>query len=128
MRILLDTHILLWAVADDPQLSPRARALIEDESNELLFSSVSLSEISLKHAVHPQDMVVNAAEARRTFESSGFKELIYDADMATTLDGMALHHKDPFDRMLIAQAKTSGIKIMSHDKAFPAYGDFVLAV
>ena len=128
MELLLDTHILLWLVTDSPLLSSKARAMIEDVNNTCLFSPVSISEISQKHKKHPDWLSFDGEAARNEFLSVGICELPFTATNAAEADSLELFHSDPFDRMLLAQAKSEQIKIMSHDSQFPQYGDFVIAV
>ena len=128
MRLLLDTHVMLWAMLDDARLTEAARKAIEDERNEVYFSVVSLCEISLKRMAHPDRMSVDAAGARAAFLAAGYGELPFGASHAEAMDTLPLLHRDPFDRMLLAQAKAEGMKLLSHDNRFPAYGDFVIAV
>ena len=128
MELLLDTHILLWLVTDSPLLSPKARAMIVDVHSTCLFSPFSISEISLKHKKHPDQMSFNGDAARAEFLSVGISECPLTSANAAEADSLELFHSDPFDRMLLAQAKSKGIKIMSHDKQFPQYGDFVIHV
>ena len=126
MRLLLDTHVLLWLTTDDAKLSKRTRTLIEDVDNECLFSPVSIAEIALKHKKHPDLMPFDGTEARSVFIRDGLLELSLTARHAAEADSLELYHSDPFDRMLLAQAKSAGIKIVSHDRQFPQYGDFVI--
>ena len=128
MRVLLDTHIMLWSMCADHRLSSEARAVIEDEGNELYFSSVSLCEISIKRKIHPGQMPVCASEARKAFVANGYGELPFEASHAEAMDALPLLHRDPFDRMILAQAKAEGMKVLSHDNRFLGYGDFVIAV
>ena len=128
MRILLDTHIMLWSMCGDPRLSGAARAIIENESNELYFSSASLCEISIKRKIQPGQMPVCAREARDAFVANGYVELPFEAFHAEAMDDLPMLHRDPFDRMILAQAKAEGMKVLSHDKRFPCYGDFMIAV
>ena len=128
MELLLDTHILLWLVTDSPRLSSKARAMIGDVNNTCLFSPVSISEISQKHKKHPDMLSFDGEAARNEFLSVGICELPLTATNAAEADSLELFHSDPFDRMLLAQAKSEQIKILSHDRHFPRYGDFVIAV
>ena len=128
MRVLIDTHIALWAMANDSRLSMAARNIIEDEDNELFFSALSLCEISLKHKVHPDQMPVDAHDAKAAFVAVGYIELLFDSSHAEAMDELPMFHRDPFDRMLLAQAKAENMKLLSHDNRFPPYGDFVIAV
>ena len=127
MRVLLDTHIMLWAMTNDPRLSKVAREIREDEQNEVYFSVASLCEISLKRKIHPGHMPVCAREAKELFVADGYLELSFDSSHAEAMDDLPLLHRDPFDRMLLAQAKSEGMKLLSHDNRFSSYGDFVIA-
>lgn len=119
MRILLDTHILLWWLADDPSLPPQAAATIADAATEVVVSAASVWEISIKRAAgrldSPDDLL--AALSANEFDS-----LAMTADHALTAGGLPLHHSDPFDRMLIAQAQTEGLTLVSIDSRFSDYG------
>ena len=128
MKLLLDTHILLWLVTDSPKLSSKARALIEDIDNECLFSPVSIAEISLKHMKHSDLLSFDGEAARSEFIDVGISEIPFTSTDAAGSDSLELFHNDPFDRMLLAQAKSEGIMIVSHDRQFPQYGDFVISV
>ena len=94
----------------------------------MYYSSVSIAEISIKHKVHPEDMALSGGEAAEVIPELGCMTLDLKPKHAATLDRLPLHHRDPFDRMLLAQAKEEGMKLMSHDNRFPAYGDFVISV
>lgn len=128
MKILLDTHILIWMLVDSPFLSREARALLASSENEMYYSSVSIAEISIKHKVHPEEMALSGDEAAGVIPELGCMTLDFKPKHAATLDSLPPHHRDPFDRMLLAQAKEEGMKLMSHDNRFPAYGDFVISV
>ena len=127
MKLLLDTHILLWLVTDSPKLSSVARALIEDIDNVCLFSPASIAEISLKHKKHPDQLSFDGEAARNEFIDVGISELPLTSTSAAGADSLELFHNDPFDRMLLAQAKSEEIMIVSHDRQFPQYGDFVIS-
>ena len=128
MDLLLDTHILLWIVTDNPLLSSKARAIIGDVHNTCLFSPVSISEISLKHKKHPDLLSFNGGAARSEFLAIGICEPPLTSANAAEADSLELFHNDPFDRMLLAQAKAEGMMLMSHDRQFPQYGSFVIHV
>ena len=128
MRVILDTHIMIWAIQGTSRLSQSVRDIINDDNNDVYFSTVSLIEISIKRKAHPEDMPFDAREARKLFVENGYEELPMDSSHAETMDDLPLLHRDPFDRMLLAQAKAEGFKVVSHDNRFSAYGDFVIAV
>ncbi len=128
MRVLLDTHILLWALGDSPHLTKQARSIIIDECNECFFSPVSLAEIAIKHQKYPRQMVLTADAARAALITSGYRELPYAARHAAAMDNLPPHHAVPFGRMLVAQALSEGMKFMSHDDKVAKYGDVVIRV
>ena len=128
MRVILDTHVILWALADSRLLSTKARRIIADEGNECLYSPVSLVEISIKHRKHPKDMPLSAEEARAAFLAAGYRELPFSSAHAASVDELEPYHTDPFDRMLIAQAMAEGCSLISHDDAVAKYGDMVVHV
>lgn len=129
MRLLLDTHIALWAIVDDPRLPEVAATLIGDETNEIVVSAASIWEIAIKHRLargRPSDMPVSGIEAQRYFEEAGYALLSISADHAAAIDGLPLIHGDPFDRMLIAQALHEPLRLLSCDAVLAGYGDMVL--
>ena len=128
MNILLDTHVLIWMLQDSPALSEDAREILASYETKMYVSSVSVAEISIKHSVHPEGMVLSGIETSDVLPKLGCGALDFTPKHAAMLDSLPLLHRDPFDRMLIAQAKAEGMKIMSHDLQFPQYGDFVIAV
>ena len=128
MRVLLDTHILLWMIGESRSLSAAARCILADEANELFFSPISIAEVAVKRQKNAALMPLSPDDVRFGAEESGVRELTFDSSHAVALTMLPTHHRDPFDRMLLAQAKSSGMRILSHDNRFPAYGDFVIAV
>ena len=128
MRYLLDTHIVIWAMVGSRNLSDAARLILQDPDNVFYVSSASIWEVSIKHSVRPSEIPVTSEQMIRFCRNSGIVELPVNFGQAQTVSGLPLLHNDPFDRMLLAQAKSEGIKIMSHDRQFPQYGDFVIPV
>ena len=128
MRVLLDTHILLWMIGESRSLSAAARRILADEANELFFSPISIAEVAVKRQKNAALMPLSPDDVRFGAEESGVRELTFDSSHAVALTMLPTHHRDPFDRMLLAQARSSGMRILSHDNRFPAYGDFVIAV
>ncbi len=120
MRILLDTHAFLWAISDDARLGDVSRSLIFDQAERVLLSQISLWEIAIKHALARADMPVSAAEACSWAEASGF-DLLPLAHILT-LEQLPLHHRDPFDRLLVAQAISEPLTLLSADAALVPYG------
>lgn len=128
MNILLDTHIALWAVTDSPRLPDQAKAQIANPKNHIWISTVSLWEIAIKHSLGKGDMPVNAKQALHYFQLSGYQILAIEAEHTLAVADLANHHQDPFDRLLIAQAITEPMRLMTHDSNIIKYGDMVIAV
>jgi len=127
MKILLDTHMLLWALLDSPELPARARYLIEDANNDIYYSIVSLWEIQIKHLRHPEEMPVDVKEIEFYCEDSGFHNLpirrVHVERLADILEPLNVKHKDPFDRMLISQALVDGMILLTKDKRIAQYDE-----
>lgn len=124
MNLLLDTHALLWWLADDGRLSPAARAAISDGDNLVAVSAASAWEISIKKALGklqaPDDLAAVIAEC-------DLQPLPITIQHATLAGALPRHHDDPFDRMLVAQAAREGLTVVTAGPAFAAYGVDVLA-
>lgn len=123
MRLLLDTHALIWWVLGDPLLSAKASAAIADTDNDVFVSAASAWEISIKHKIGklPPEAVILAGNVAGVVASEGFTELpvtMMHGQIAGALDS---HHKDPFDRMLIAQGLAEGLTLISNETQFDAY-------
>lgn len=128
MKILLDTHIALWAIADTSKLPDKVIKLLEEESNEVFYSVASVWEIAIKHIIKPENMPVSEEDFVRLCEDTGFTRLPIETEhifLLKTLSrpGDAPKHNDPFDRMLIAQAKSENLMLLTHDSQFPYYGE-----
>ena len=123
MRLLLDTHALLWWLAGDEALSNTARGAIGDPDNEIFVSAAAAWEIATKYRLGrlPGAAIV-AADIRSAVASQGFIELPIDIRDGQTAGGLPAIHKDPFDRMLIAQAIAADMVIVSNEGLFNAYG------
>ena len=128
MRVLLDTHVLLWMIGESQSLSDSALRVLADEMNELFFSSISIAEVAIKHQKNAVLMPLSPDDVRFAAKECGVQELEFNSGHAVVLGTLPLLHRDPFDRMLIAQAKAEGMKIVSHDRQFSQYGDFVIDV
>ena len=121
MRLLLDTHLLLWIVFRQERLSPRAARMIGDEENTLIFSTISLVEIAIKRALGRQSFQVDPAVMRRALLDSGYEELSVLGEHAVAVTDLPPLHKDPFDRLLVAQAKAEGITLLTSDRIIADY-------
>ncbi len=121
MKILVDTHILIWLLSGDSMLSRSAQRILEDERNEIYFSSINIAEIAIKHVKNPLLMPLTPEQVREAALENNLRELDFGSSHAVALASLPLHHKDPFDRMLIAQAEGSQMKLMSHDDFIALY-------
>lgn len=121
MKLLLDTHLLLWAAGSPEQLPTAARLLLEDPHNELLFSAASLWEIVIKHGLGRPDFQVDARVLRRGLLDNGYQELAITSEHTVSLAGLPPIHKDPFDRILVAQAMVEGIFLLTADPVLAQY-------
>lgn len=121
MKLLLDTHLLLWAASDPSKLSAEAISFINDAENILFFSAASLWEIAIKQGLGRDDFQVNAGLLRRGLLDNGYQELTIRSEHAIAISVLAPIHKDPFDRMLIAQAMVEGIILLSSDEVVARY-------
>lgn len=131
MRLLLDTHIALWAVADDRRLPARARELITEPANEVFVSVANLWEIAIKHALARggvNDMPISAQQARGYFREAGYVVLDIIPAHAVAVEGLPQLHADPFDRMLIAQALAEPLRLLTHDARAARYSDTFIVV
>ncbi len=121
MKLLLDTHLLLWGVIADKRLSPAARDLLENSENVLLFSAVSIWEVAIKHGLGRKDFVVEPSLLRRALLDHEYAELPVTSDHAMAVDILPHIHKDPFDRLLVAQALIEGITLLTSDTVVAKY-------
>lgn len=121
MNLLLDTHVLLWAAGASRQLPAEARALIEDPENRLFFSAASLWEIAIKKGLGRRDFSVDPRLLRRGLLENGYVELPVTGAHAAAVDLLPPIHKDPFDRILIAQAQFEGLTLLTADEVVARY-------
>ena len=121
MKLLLDTHLLLWAAGEPQRLSKPARALIGNPDNELLFSAASLWEVAIKRGLGREDFKVDARLLRRGLLDNGYSELPIISDHVVATESLPLNHKDPFDRILVAQATVEGVTLLTIDSLLSRY-------
>ncbi len=127
MRLLLDTHVALWAVTSSARLSATARALIEDPGNEIWVSAVSLWEIAIKHSLGRDRMPISGQEAADWFETSGYRFLPVAPTHAIGVADLPRLHADPFDRLLVSQSMLEPMRLLTSDTRVQAYGGNVIA-
>ena len=125
MRVLLDTHILLWCLADNPKLSNQARRLIEN-ATEVYISAASYWELAIKIGLGKLE--VDLLEIRQAAEQSGFMEVPISSEHAIAILGLANHHKDPFDRLIVATAITEPMRLITADKLVAQYTELATLV
>ncbi len=121
MKLLLDTHLLLWAAGTPDRLPAAARDLVEDPGNILIFSVASLWEIAIKRGLERNDFRVDPRLLRRGLIDNGYVELAITSEHVVAVDSLPPLHRDPFDRLLIAQATAEGVTLLTSDKALAAY-------
>jgi PIN domain nuclease of toxin-antitoxin system len=128
LRLLLDTHVALWAITDSPRLSDAARALLIDPANEVWVSAVSVWEIAIKHGLGRGDMPVSGEQALGYFRQAGYRLLAISPDHAAAVGGLPPLHADPFDRLLVAQALTEPFRLLTADDTVVRYGATIVRV
>ncbi len=121
MKLLLDTHLLLWAAGMPDRLSAEALALIEDQANELIYSAASIWEISIKSSLGRPDFQVDPRLLRRALLDNSYMELPITGDHAAAVGGLPTLHGDPFDRLLIAQSMVEGVLLLTSDSLVARY-------
>ena len=128
MNLLLDTHILLWAAGQPERLSQSTRTLLTTPENSLFFSAASIWEIVIKLGLGREDFKVDPYRLVKMLVAHGYTELSVTAEHALRVDSLPLLHKDPFDRLLLAQARTEGMLLLTGDALISQYKESVLTV
>jgi PIN domain nuclease of toxin-antitoxin system len=128
MRLLLDTHVLLWSLGAPHRLGPQARSEIEDHNNEVLFSAASIWEIAIKSALKRADFAVSPDTVQKAAIQVGFTELPVRSGAAARVASLASYHRDPFDRLLIAQALSEHTPFYTADDQLARYSELVRVI
>jgi PIN domain nuclease of toxin-antitoxin system len=128
MKLLLDTHVLLWAAGLPDRLPAAARDLIAEPRNELLFSAASLWEIAIKRGLGRPEFAVDSRLLRRGLLDNGYQELPVTGEHAVAIESLPPIHKDPFDRLLVAQAMVEGVTLLTADPWVARYPAPIRAV
>ncbi len=125
MRLLLDTHVLLWAAAEPGRIPPAVRERIESPENDVLFSAASIWELAIKMQTGRVNLPVAPEDITAAAVRMGFVELPVTSAHAAGVRGLPLHHRDPFDRILIAQALHEPARLLTVDRVLSKYSDLV---
>jgi PIN domain nuclease of toxin-antitoxin system len=128
VRVLLDTHLLLWSMASSRRLPRSARSLILDSSNEVFYSAASVWEVAIKSALRRRDFRANPTVLVRALAQSGFSELPVTSAHAARVAGLPAIHRDPFDRLLVAQSLAEPMMLLTNDAVLERYGPLVQVV
>ena len=133
MKLLLDTHIILWALDDNPKLPNQARALIMDAQNDIYYSSASIWETTIKYMSRPDKIRISGSKLSELCREMGYQMLPIADNHVKVLETLVYHnknqvHNDPFDRIMIAQAKADGLKFVTHDSKIPFYEEACVMV
>jgi PIN domain nuclease of toxin-antitoxin system len=128
VRLLLDTHVLLWALIEPKRLSAEFQAVLENPDHEVLFSAASVWEMSIKAALGRADFRVAPATIVEAAQATGFIELPVRAAAALKVAALPHHHRDPFDRLLVAQAMTEPAALYTADAQLGAYSELVVCI
>jgi PIN domain nuclease of toxin-antitoxin system len=128
VRVLLDTHLLLWSVASSRRLPKGARFTILDAANEVFYSAASVWEIAIKSTLRRRDFKANPTVLVRALALSGFSELPVTAAHAARVAGLPAIHRDPFDRLLVAQSLAEPMTLLTNDAVLARYGPLVQLV
>lgn len=121
MKLLLDTHVLLWAAGQPDRMSSTMREMLEEPRNDLVFSVVSLWEVLIKSSLRREDFQADARLLRRGLMENGYHELEIKGEHTLAVEGLPPIHKDPFDRMLVAQSIVEGILLLTADPQVAQY-------
>ena len=128
MKYLLDTHLLLWAIAGDKRFPAKVRALLAEDGAEAFFSAASVWEVAIKNGIPRRSVGIPADAFRRECLAAGFRELPVDARHAAAVESLPHRHEDPFDRILLVQAAAEDCLLLTRDAILPEYGSPVQAV
>jgi PIN domain nuclease of toxin-antitoxin system len=128
VKLLIDTHLLLWLALGSSKLSARARAVIEEPGNSLFFSAASIWEVAIKSGLDRDDFNVDPRLLRRGLLDNGYEELAIDSRHAIAILDLLPLHKDPFDRILVAQAMVEGMTLATADEAVARYPGTTLKI
>lgn len=121
MNYLIDTHILLWYMVGDKRIDHKIQTKIEDEKNTIFLSNASLWKITIKLSIGKLKLKGTLAELKQYLDDKSFRILEFDFEDLETLKNLPFHHQDPFDRLIVAQAKTKNLEIITDDEHVKLY-------
>jgi len=128
MNILLDTHIALWSLVDDARLDKKARTMIERRDNRIFWSVASMWEVAIKHSLKPDRIPLSGVEFMHYCEQAGYECLPIRERHVMALETLPQIHADPFDRILVSQARAEAVVLLTHDTILSGYGELVVVV
>lgn len=131
MRLLLDTHVAIWAITGDPSLPPATASMIADPANDVAVSMATLWEIAIKNSLRRSaatSIGLSTQEAAREFAAASFEFIDIALRHVSAVEHLPRIHGDPFDRLLVATALADTFRLMTHDRALAAYGDHIMLV
>jgi PIN domain nuclease of toxin-antitoxin system len=128
MRLLLDSQVALWGLTNDPRLTLKAKEFILNPANDIFISVASIWEISIKYQLGRGDMPVSGSRATELFTAAGYELLPIQAAHAIAVETLPSIHNDPFDRLLIGQALTEPMRLITHDRTVVQYSDTIIFV
>ena len=129
MRVLVDTHVLIWmAMESMEKLSPLAITMVGSKENDVWFSAISILEIAIKQSLGRSDFNLDAATIRQAFLDIGFRELTVNGDQSAYVARLPILHRDPFDRLLVAQANVEGMTLITADAQVARYPGPILQI
>ena len=128
MRLLLDTHVLLWALASPDRISPDVRETIESAENDVLFSAASIWEVAIKAGIGRLRLKIPVDKIQEAAQASNFEELPVLSTHAAATAALPAHHRDPFDRLLVAQALREPARLLTADRRLAVYSDLVQVI
>ncbi len=128
MNLLLDTHIALWAITDNPKLSVVAREMILAPRATVWVSAVTVWEIAIKYSLGRETMPVSGKKALQYFRQAGYRFLAVEPEHAAAVEDLTAYHQDPFDRLLVAQALVEPMRLMTHDATVARYSDTIILI
>jgi PIN domain nuclease of toxin-antitoxin system len=128
VRLLLDTHVALWAITDSPSLQQKTRELIESARVDVWVSVASIWEVAIKHSLGRGDMPISGKQALHYFGVSGYRILSIEPEHAAAVEDLPMYHADPFDRLIVAQALMEPMRLITHDRILPRYSDSIIQI